>query len=74
MYARKIVQGMLHNLLSLSSNLQTHPNLFLSNWSQTIWEPNYLGNATKQLPGIVVAPKDQDSLPQVPTLLSSSMA
>ena len=38
MYARRIVRGMLQNLVSLSQNLQTHPQLFLSNLSHTIWE------------------------------------
>ena len=38
MYAKRVIQGMLHNLLGLSSSLQTHPSIFLSNLSHTIWE------------------------------------
>ena len=38
MYAKRVIQGMLHNLLGLSSSLQTHPSIFLSNLGHTIWE------------------------------------
>ena len=38
MYAKRVVQGMLHNLMGLSSSLQTHPSIFISNLSPTVWE------------------------------------